>query len=55
MTKIKEEWFGSEAKPYGLVQGFDANAFYAFIVVLLTPSPFDTLLCLSIQTVDIII
>ena len=32
VSKIREDWFGSDAKACGLVQGFDANALYAFCV-----------------------
>ena len=30
VSKIREDWFGSDATAFGLVQGFDANALYAF-------------------------
>ena len=32
VSKIREDWFGSDAKVCGLVQGFDANALYAYCV-----------------------
>ena len=42
-TKIREDVYGSEAKSCGLVQGYDANALYAYCVA--QPQPVDHPVC----------
>ena len=42
-TKIREDLYGSRAKACGLVQGYDANALYAYCVA--QPQPVDHPVC----------
>ena len=42
-TKIRENLYGLGAKACGLVQGYDANALYAYCVA--QPQPVDHLVC----------
>ena len=42
-TTIREDLYGSRAKSYGLVQGYDANALCAYCVA--QPQPVDHPVC----------
>ena len=51
VSKTREDWFGSDAKACGLVQGFDANALYAFCVT--QPQPVGHLVVCNMLMVNL--